>query len=381
MSPQQPAKKRPSDQPRRAINAGLAGALLGAIGGFIIGTAVSDSPLLVALICALLIGLGEAITDYRRKAAHLKPLAWRILVATFFGAISGSILYLLSPDIDLVLAGLFIGLFAGLFGLHWQNMLLGGTVGLALGLVASSRPEPWHPALLGALIVLIYRLLSAWLFRDREQISVAAERVPAEQIRYVVPFEAHSGYIGADYFKDLARSEEGHFQRNAADIGIVASMDDLRGPTFDPRQVNPLIREFYEHTSRFKLAIVPEWQPLMKPFFLLYKQFVARRIGQANLPFNQEEAQRGVVSYIDTIDFPGEEPVVLRGWVRAFAETDEAIYVGIYTTFRYENRGYVSVGFPLPESNFTATLLPYNHNRSDFLLTCLLYTSDAADDN
>ena len=28
-----------------------------------------------------------------------------------------------------------------------------------------------------------------------------------------------------------------------------------------PRRVHPLIREFYEHTSRFKLSIVPEWRP------------------------------------------------------------------------------------------------------------------------
>src|SRR4029077_14361282 len=34
------------------------------------------------------------------------------------------------------------------------------------------------------------------------------------------------------------------------------------------------------------------------------------------------------------------------------------IYVGIYTTYRHEGRGYVSVGFPLPQGSFTATLLP-----------------------
>jgi hypothetical protein len=32
--------------------------------------------------------------------------------------------------------------------------------------------------------------------------------------------------------------------------------------------------------------------------------------------------------------------------------------VGIYTTYRDAERGYVSVGFPLPQANFTATLLP-----------------------
>jgi hypothetical protein len=50
--------------------------------------------------------------------------------------------------------------------------------------------------------------------------------------------------------------------------------------------------------------------------------------------------------------------VAVRGWIRSFADNDEPIYVGIYTTYRHGDRGYVSVGFPLPQASFTATLLP-----------------------
>jgi len=187
-------------------------------------------------------------------------------------------------------------------------------------------------------------------------------------VRYVVPFEANSKYVGADFFKDLARERGGGFKRNAPDVGIVESMEALRGPRFDPSRVDPLIREFYEHTSRFTLSIVPVWRRRMKPLYWLFKRYLARPIGQANLPFDVEEAQRGVVSYIDTIDFECDDIIDLRGWVRAFEASGEAIYVGVYTTFRHEGVGYVSVGFPLPASNFTATLLPHNHNGKDFLL-------------
>ena len=45
-----------------------------------------------------------------------------------------------------------------------------------------------------------------------------------------------------------------------------------------------------------------------------------------------------------------------RGWIRTFADSGKPIYVGIYTTYRHEGRGYVSVGFPLPQASFTATL-------------------------
>jgi hypothetical protein len=42
--------------------------------------------------------------------------------------------------------------------------------------------------------------------------------------------------------------------------------------------------------------------------------------------------------------------------------------VGIYTVIRHEETGYVSVGFPLPEANFTATLMPFNNRGSGLLL-------------
>ena len=44
---------------------------------------------------------------------------------------------------------------------------------------------------------------------------------------------------------------------DAPDVGIVASLDELAGPEFDPATVDPRVREFYEHTTRFALDIVP----------------------------------------------------------------------------------------------------------------------------
>jgi hypothetical protein len=118
------------------------------------------------------------------------------------------------------------------------------------------------------------------------------------------------------------------------------------------------VREFYEHTTRFSLDIVPEWRLWVRPGYLLYRTLVARPLGQANVPMNQREALRGVRSRIDTIAPTPAEAVTVRGWIRSFADTDEPIYVGIYTTYRHHDRGYVSVGFPLPQASFTATLVP-----------------------
>jgi hypothetical protein len=86
---------------------------------------------------------------------------------------------------------------------------------------------------------------------------------------------------------------------------------------------------------------------------------------------NQREAQRGIRSRIDTITQPGAagEATAVRGWIRSFADNDEPIYVGIYTTYRHEGRGYVSVGFPLPQSSFTATLTPRARAGGGLVLT------------
>jgi hypothetical protein len=220
-----------------------------------------------------------------------------------------------------------------------------------------------------AAVTVAYRIIAGFAYRNRPLVRIMAQEVPAAELRYVVPFEARSKYVGADYVRQLAELRGGTFRRNPPDVGILASLDALDGPEFDARLVHPLIREFYEHTSRFKLTIGPEWRPWMKPGYELFKRFVAQPLGQAAIPSNIEEAQRGMVSTIDTIDFDGDEEIDVRGWIRTFADSGKPIYVGIYTSFRHEDRGYVSVGFPIPSANFTATLLPTDAGEHDLVLT------------
>ena len=157
--------------------------------------------------------------------------------------------------------------------------------------------------------------------------------------------------------------------RDAQDVGIIASLEELAGPDFDPAVIDPLVREFYEHTTRFKLDIVPEWRMWVRPGYLLYRTLVARPLGQANVPMNQRQVMRGILSRIDTIGVD-RDVVEVRGWIRSFAD-GEPIYVGIYTTYRHEDRGYVSVGFPLPDASFTATLEPRARSDGGLTLTSM----------
>jgi hypothetical protein len=352
----------------RILDAVIWGAALGAASGAVLGDAIAGlgaGP--GALIGAVLYAPAEVITSIRRGPAEPKPLWYRIISSALLMAVFGWLLGLIydEPFFIAIVSGALIGL----LGLRPGKALLGLLVGALLGALFQALDDGVEPALVAAAIALTYRVIAAIAYRGRELVRVMAEEVPASELRYVVPFEARSRYVGGDYVEQLAKARGGTFRRNPPDVGILASLDSLEGPTFEASRVHPLIREFYEHTSRFKLSIIPEWRRWMKPGYELFKLLVAEPLGQATIPSNIEEAQRGMVSTIDTITLNGDDEIDIRGWIRTFADSGKPIYVGIYTSFRHQDRGYVSVGFPIPSANFTATLLPCNAGDNDLVLT------------
>ncbi|MGH3478933.1 MAG: hypothetical protein ACRDQD_19120, partial [Nocardioidaceae bacterium] len=252
--------------------------------------------------------------------------------------------------------GAVTGAIGGTLGIRPQKVVMGPLLGAAIGSVFARRwPAP--AAVVAATTMVAYRTLSAVLFRD-SAVSLLADRVSPTDLPFVVPLGAQTRYVGTGYVRALADKLGGSYVAAAPDVGIVASLDEIAGPDFDPKGVDLQVREFYEHTTRFSLDIVPEWKLWVRPGYLLYRTVVARPLGQASVPMNQREALRGIRGRIDTISSNRDGVVDVRGWIRSFADNDEPIYVGIYTTYRDAERGYVSVGFPVPQGSFTATLVP-----------------------
>ena len=367
-SPGQAPRPEPRRSRRRRIaDAVLWSALIGAGGGAVLGASIDGASALAgAVVGAAVAAISDGAGRLLQKPGQVPPLFGRILASALLMAIAGGAAGLVLGAGSGLVVAIGAGVLLGALGLRAPKLALGLAVGLAVGLAGIDLA----PAVTAALVTVVYRALSALAYRGRPLTRIMAEEVPAAQLPFVVPFEARTKYVGADYVQQLAELRGGTFVRNLPDVGILASLDALAGPTFDPARVHPLIREFYEHTSRFKLSIVPEWRTWMKPVYELFKHFVAEPLGQAAIPSNIEEAQRGMVSTIDTIDFDeGDDEIDIRGWIRTFADSGKPIYVGIYTSFRHEGRGYVSVGFPIPSSNFTATLLPRNRGDDGFELT------------
>jgi hypothetical protein len=362
--------RRKRSRSRRIGDALVWGVFAGGAGGAVLGAAIDGLGAGAgAAIGAVLFATTEAVAAARHGPAEPKPLAGRIAASALLMALFGWLLGLLYGSEHTVLTAILSGALMGLFGFRPLKVALGVAIGAVVGVALDALDGTVEPALVAATTTVVYRVVAAFAYRKRPLVRIMAEEVPAAELRYVVPFEARSKYVGADYVEQLAKVRGGTFRRNPPDVGILASLDALAGPTFEPGRVDPLIREFYEHTSRFRLSIVPEWRQWMKPGYEVFKRVVAEPLGQAAIPSNIEEAQRGMVSTIDTIDLDDDEEIDIRGWIRTFADTGKPIYVGIYTTFRHEDRGYVSVGFPIPSANFTATLLPRNAGDRGFLLT------------
>lgn len=349
----------------QVVGAAVTGGLIGAVGGAALGSSngnlVSD-----AVIGVVVLGLLSAWADATRRPGKPQPLLVRIAAASFIAAGIGWLLEWLLPAWPDWVPGLLIGAATGLAGFRPVKILLGAGVGALTGLVFGLVDVDVGWPEVTAVTVIVYRSLSAYLWRGREQLRVIGERVSGAELPFVVPFSEATKHVGVDYLERYARTVGAQYAHSPHDVGIVADFDVLAGPTFDPNLVNPLIREFYEHTSRFTLSIVPEWKPWMRLPYRIYRETVAKPLGQANAPFEIEEVQRGVISWIDTIDVDHDGRADFRAWVRAY-EDGEPLYVGIYTVVRVDEVAYVAVGFPLPAGNFTASLQPFN-NRGDGLL-------------
>ncbi len=305
---------------------------MGAVGGLALAGGRWRRRVVGAGVGAAVLAASEAVARQRQRPNRIPSLGHRILTSGALAAPVGWAVGRVSGAGPVAVAT-GAGAVAGAMGLRPQKVALGPVLGAIVGRALSAADPRMPAAVVAATTVVAYRVVSAALFRDA-QMDLLAEAVDPSRLPFVVPLESRTRYVGTDYVRALAAVLEGAYERDAPDAGILASLDALAGPDFDPAAVDPAVRRFYEHTSRYQLDIVPEWRPWVRPGYLLYRTVVARPLGQANVPMNQRDVLRGVHSRIDTIDVDGDGVPEVRGWIRSFADDDAPIYTGIYTTYR-----------------------------------------------
>jgi hypothetical protein len=176
------------------------------------------------------------------------------------------------------------------------------------------------------------------------------------------------GRIGAEFYNRLAERERLQIQP-AADAGLLTDFDALRGAGFDPQAVHPAIRDFYEHTSCYRLEAWSEAPSSTRLFLWALTSFVSRRMDQLNFPVSSLELAGGMTSDIlPMIDAEGRR--VYTGWLRRLAAADRVIYTGLYSVERPAGcpDPCVKVSFPLPLGSSTVFLRPRAEPDGSFLL-------------
>jgi len=175
--------------------------------------------------------------------------------------------------------------------------------------------------------------------------------------------------IGDAPYRDVAAEEGLSVERGASDGGLVPSFEQLRSATFDPAGAQPLVREFYEHTTAFAMDVwARSYFPASIGLFLLVST-ISRQVDQLNFPLSPLDTAHGMVSEIITLR-RADGSVRYTGWFRTLAKQQRVLYTGFYMTERAPNLDVpcVKVVFPMPRGNATVVLRPQLRDDGSFIL-------------
>ena len=166
-------------------------------------------------------------------------------------------------------------------------------------------------------------------------------------------------YIGAEFYRSYAREASLEAVVDE-DAGLLPDFDDLAGERFDPSQVRPEIRDFYERTARYDLDVQVAWGGLFQHPPLTLICLLGRNVGQFDIPLSTSTVamENELIRLEDPLT--AEAPYV--GWFRRSAVTGEAMLAGLYTTCELPRaRGRFFKGiYPLPGGSATMIFRPEN---------------------
>ena len=165
--------------------------------------------------------------------------------------------------------------------------------------------------------------------------------------------------IGDAPYEEVAATEGLTVERKSRESGLVPDFGALRGDDFEPAQIHPLVRDFYEHTSEFAMDV---WSKTYFPTnlaLMLLVTTICRQVNQLNFPLSPLDTAHGMSSEIIAMRRP-DGSVRYTGWFRTLASNQaRVLYTGFYMTERAPNAGAcVKVVFPMPNGNATVVLRP-----------------------
>lgn len=201
--------------------------------------------------------------------------------------------------------------------------------------------------------------LAGWAL-DTPEPKIAKPGIPFSRL-------AAQGHVGANFFQRMGIIDN---QRANPPMGIVDRMEDYRREEFEPSQLPAEVTDFYELTALHKLLVYPEWQQGFQRLSKIYKR-LSRRLEQMNFPLRPDKQEMHVASSILPLNDALDGRRGVRGWVRVYEESGQAVYVAAYANHQYAGETYMNIAFPLPFGNLTSILRLEDHPdcRTGLLLT------------
>jgi len=191
-------------------------------------------------------------------------------------------------------------------------------------------------------------------------ISTLGRKVSAADYPWLCgPMGTH--HIGDRPYEETAQREGLNLVRDAGKGGLIPDFSALQSANFDPDQVDPLIRDFYEGTAGFTLDTwASTYFPANVALWLLV-QTISRRVNQLNFPLDGLDAAKGMTSEIVLLE-EADGKIRYTGWFRCMRSTQKAVYTGFYMLARIPGHAgaVVKTVFPMPGGNATVFLLPQN---------------------
>jgi hypothetical protein len=167
--------------------------------------------------------------------------------------------------------------------------------------------------------------------------------------------------IGDRPYEEVARAEQLSIERTATTGGLLPEFASLASPGFDPERVDHRIREFYEHTARYRFDTwATTYFPARLALWLLVTT-ISRRVRQLDLPLDGLDTARGITSEIIRLRDAGGA-LRYTGWFRTRVHDERVLFTGFYMTQRIPagDRPCVKAVFPMPEGSATVVLRPVN---------------------
>lgn len=166
--------------------------------------------------------------------------------------------------------------------------------------------------------------------------------------------EVASGWLEAE-----AARLGGRLARDTPGAGLLASLDQLDGPGFSAARLDAQVRDFYEHTTAWRMEAWSGWSPLFWLGGELVARFFGRRVQQLALPMNPLDLSRGMDSEVTLIvDDDGTQ--LAAGWLRTLRATGDFVFSGCYSTRTLPGAAQpgIHVAFPLEDGNVQVFLRP-----------------------